>query len=358
MSQKTPSLLVSDPRLDQLYHWLAGFFKTGFALVPITGDASFRRYFRLKLPSGTCYIVSDAPPTTEKNHAFLVTRALFEQLGVHVPALIHADVDLGFFVQEDLGPDLFLNRLQAEDADNPAVLYEGALQSLLKIQRLKPTAEYDLPVFDHTLLMFEMALFRDWFLTQYLKIELTATQHDQLTLVFTYLSQLALEQPQVLVHRDYHSRNLVWRGDPHDVGVIDFQDAVWGPLTYDLASLFRDCYIAWPEASVQRWVHDYFRQAQHAGVVGAQVSWAQYLSWFKTMGLQRNLKTIGIFARLHLRDQKSGYLPDIPRTLNYAMALTEEARGTPIPELAWLQGFLKNVVHSALSQHARLQQEG
>jgi len=225
---------------------------------------------------------------------------------------------------------VFLDQLNEDSADT---LYQSAFDSLLKLQTNASLRESGLPGYDEPLLRRELAIFEEWFANGLLDIEIPEAQWNT---VYDTLISSALEQPVSCVHRDYHSRNLMVL-DSDSPGVIDFQDAVIGPITYDLVSLLRDCYIAWPEQQVEQWLNDYFQQLTHAGLINN--SFARFKRWFDLMGLQRHLKAIGIFSRLHLRDSKSGYLKDIPRTFNYVTAVC-----SLYPELAEFSQFLHDEV--------------
>lgn len=290
--------------------------------MPVSGDASFRRYFRATLEGGTCILV-DAPPPHEDCRPFVAVDAALGANGVNVPALWAYDLDAGFMCLGDLGDELLWRpldsaRRNAKAQPSATMLYHAAFAELLKIQAADAR---HLPPYDTALLHREMQLFIDWFCTSLLGLDLSADELAMIEHVFDRLIARALEQPQVFVHRDYHSRNLMYRGQDA-LGVIDFQDAVRGPLTYDLVSLLRDCYIEWPRAQVEQWVDDYAQAARAAQLtVPSDAIFQQDFDW---MGMQRHLKVLGIFARLWLRDGKRGYLQDLPLTLRY---LTSVARG-------------------------------
>jgi aminoglycoside/choline kinase family phosphotransferase len=292
------------------------------ALVAVSGDASFRRYFRAKLEVGTCILV-DAPPPHEDCRPFVAVDESLRAGGVNVPALLAYDCEAGFMCLGDLGDALLWAPLEAARVDATAqpsatALYQAAFAELLKIQATGAAA---LPPYDDALLRREMQLFIDWFCKGLLGFDLSADELAMIERVFALLSVRARAQSQVFVHRDYHSRNLMYRGQDA-LGVIDFQDAVHGPLTYDLVSLLRDCYIEWPCAQVEQWVRDYAQAARAAHLpVPDDATFLQDFDW---MGMQRHLKVLGIFARLWLRDGKRGYLQDLPLTLRY---LTSVARG-------------------------------
>jgi len=297
-----------------------------------SSDASFRRYFRVTTPEGP-FIVMDAPPEKENVKPFIRVAGLMSACDVHVPAIYQQNLDDGFLLLEDFGSQCFLDQLNSASAD---ALYASAFDTLLKLQADTSLLSSGLPGYDEALLQRELAIFEDWFINGLLDIGIPPAQWDK---VRDLLIHSALEQPVSCVHRDYHSRNLmVLTSD--SPGVIDFQDAVIGPITYDLVSLLRDCYIAWPEQQVEQWVENYFQRLTQAGLVNVELS--QFKRWFDLMGLQRHLKAIGIFSRLHLRDGKSGYLNDIPRTLNHVMTVC-----SLYPELAEFRQFLHDEVLSA-----------
>ncbi len=305
--------LDRDERRAALEDWLSrGLGRPPARLEPASSDASFRRYFRAVCADGT-YIVMDAPPGKEDVRPYLRVTGLLEPLGVHVPHVFASDSERGFVLLEDLGRTQYLECLAG--GGNAESLYADALQALARIQAHGGAAAADLAPYDRELLLREMRLMPEWYLTRYLSLELTAGEAHMLQRVFDFLAAEALAQPQVFVHRDYHSRNLmvVPRGNP---GVLDFQDAVRGPIAYDLVSLLRDCYIAWPREQVADWVLGYRERLKSEGMaVGADAR--QFMRWFDLIGVQRHLKVLGIFARLWYRDGKSGYLRDLPLTLRY-----------------------------------------
>ena len=325
-------------RFDELTHWLrrdAGL--PAFEIAPASSDASFRRYFRVR-HAGQSHIVMDAPPDKENCRPFINIAHAFHERGLHVPRVLEANLERGFLLLTDLGDRQYLDELSTPDV-NPGVdqLYGDALDTIQRLQRPGASNNGLLPPYDLPLLMREMALFRDWFMAQHLKITSDETTLATLDRTFHLLAQSALEQPQVWVHRDYHSRNLMVT-EQHNPGVLDFQDAVIGAVTYDLVSLLRDCYIAWPREQVEEWVEKYHAQATQAGIL-SNVSPAQFLRWFDLMGVQRHLKAIGIFARLNIRDGKPGYLKDIPRTLGYVLDVSHRRQ-----ELAEFHSFLQDTI--------------
>ncbi|MDH5785660.1 MAG: phosphotransferase [Chromatiales bacterium] len=322
-------------RLEQLNHWLSrDLGLSDYEIAPASADASFRRYFRVSR-DGESHIAMDAPPDKEDSRPFLTVGSALFEAGLHVPQIHHHDLEQGFMLLSDLGSTPYLTVLNEQSVER---LYGDAMGALAVMQSCVDAGE--LPPYDEALLRREMALFTDWFLGTHLGLELSDSERQLLEDTFSQLVQSALEQPQVFVHRDYHSRNLMVCG--HNPGIIDFQDAVNGPVTYDLVSLLRDCYIAWPRELVEEWVQGYHDIALDHGIIRQPMS-GQFLRWFDLMGVQRHLKAIGIFARLNHRDGKPGYLNDIPRTLGYV----EEVSGR-YPELADFAAFIAERVRPAM----------
>ncbi len=279
---------------------------------PASADASFRRYFRIRQGESS-YILMDAPPAREDCTPFVRVTRLLLDLGLHVPQILAQDVERGFLLLSDMGQRLYLDELSEATVER---LYGDALSALATLQSCAPL-DCGLPPYERGLLLAEMALFRDWLLARHLNLALGEAEQADLDASFRLLAESALEQPRVCVHRDFHSRNLMV-STYHNPGILDYQDAVIGPLTYDLVSLLRDCYIAWPRARVERWALGYFELARQSGILRPeQADEKRFLRWFDWMGVQRHLKAAGIFARLCHRDAKPGYLQDIPRTLGY-----------------------------------------
>jgi hypothetical protein len=303
-------------RIEALKTWLASLPMIGdFDFAPASGDASFRRYFRVTAGERS-YIAMDAPPEREALQPFMQVARQFEAIGLNVPHIHAEDLAQGFLLLEDLGSVLYLDRLNPESVER---LYGDALGALATIQACGPRE--GLPPYDRKLLLQEMELFRQWLLEGELALKLADAEHAMLDKTFSALAENALEQPQVCVHRDYHSRNLMVTPQ-HNPGILDFQDAVIGPVTYDLVSLLRDCYISWPAEQVEAWVRGYFELALQSGILRAEHE-AEFQRWFDLMGVQRHLKASGIFARLKRRDGKPGYLGDVPRTLGYILPLAQ-----------------------------------
>ncbi len=299
------------PVPEKLQQWVTNLPQFGDAsLCLISGDASFRKYYRV-FANHSQFIAVESPPDKEDNQQFLLVQQLLKRHGIPVPELLAKQLEQGFMLQQDLGDTLLLGELTPENADSH---YGKAMDVLLKLQQIP--AQTSLPLYDQDLLMREMMLFKDWLLGTHLHLQLN--QQDTIALLenFQLLMDNALQQPQVVVHRDYHSRNLMLDTDGQIV-TIDFQDAVMGPISYDLVSLLKDCYISWPQARVEAWVADYHQKLLQQGSVSCD--FATFWRWFELMGVQRHLKAAGIFCRLYHRDGKSGYLADIPRTLNYVL---------------------------------------
>ena len=295
-------------RLTLLKRWLdeSGFRE--YRLEPASEDASFRSYLRLEA-DGQSWIVMDAPPEQEPCDRFIEVAGRLRRAGLNAPEIIASNLRDGFLLLTDFGGEDYLSKL---NPDSEAGLYADALAALLTMQTQADPA--GLPDYDVALLEREMGLFHDWFLGESLGIELDAAQQSLWREIRQRLIDNFAAQPQVFVHRDYHSRNLMVlaRDNP---GILDFQDAVYGPLTYDLVSLLRDCYIAWPRQRVEALALEYCESARAAGLVDTDP--ASFLHWFNLTGIQRHLKAVGIFSRLRIRDGKSRYQADIPRTLGY-----------------------------------------
>ncbi len=296
------------------------------SFLPASSDASFRRYFRVTHPEGS-YIVMDAPPDKEDTGPFINVATLLENSKVNVPHIYHKNLQQGFLLLEDFGSACLLDELRDDNADS---LYQNAFAELFKLQRNTCIQASKLPPYDSELLGFELSLFYDWFTERLLGKKMPESLQQGLNGI---LIASALEQPQVCVHRDYHSRNLMYI-DSNPVGVIDFQDAVIGAITYDLVSLLRDCYISWPKDRLDAWLAGYYQKLVDADMLA--VPFATFRRWFDLMGLQRHMKAIGIFARLYLRDGKPGYLGDIPRTMNYVKQVCEN-----YPEFGSFHDWLK-----------------
>lgn len=310
------------PRTVLLRQWLTNHLAQQFpgqdyAIAPASADASFRRYFRVTLPDGTTRIVMDAPPEHEDCRPFVKVAALLHEAGVHVP-LVHAqDLAQGFLLLSDLGNTTYLNALNETSAPQ---LYRDANLALVAIQRTSRPGV--LPDYDRALLERELQLFPEWYIARHLGVTLDEAQQATLRSIFDKILANNLAQPQVFVHRDYHSRNLMVVGEagkttfPANPGILDFQDAVYGPITYDLASLYRDAYIHWEEDQELDFVIRYWEMARKAGLP-VHADFHDFYRDYEWMGTQRQLKVLGIFARLCHRDGKDGYLKDMPTVMAY-----------------------------------------
>ena len=302
-------------RATQLNHWLDQLGYRDYRLSPASEDASFRSYLRLETAAESL-IIMDAPPEKEPCEQFIAVARKLRDAGLSAPEIIAQNPAEGFLVLTDFGGNDYLSQLSPESEGS---LYGDALAALLLMQTRIDAA--DLPLYDAALLNREMDLFHDWFLGKLLGVSLDPEQQANWQSIKQVLVENALAQPQVFVHRDYHSRNLM-KLETGNPGILDFQDAVKGPFTYDLVSLLRDCYIDWPPIRVDQLALDYYELARVNDLVGVKA--AQFIRWFNLMGVQRHLKAIGIFSRLEIRDGKSGYLKDIPRTLEYLRQISAD----------------------------------
>lgn len=303
---------------------------SGSSVQVVAGDASSRRYFRARI-DGRSYILAEAPPATEKNEAFLARRDLLEEAGIRVPTLFAADLARGFLLLEDLGDELLLGRLNASSVAR----YYGDACGILRQLAAVDLAAAALPDYDAPLLSEELGRFPTWFAGELLGCDLDPAEHELCQALFGALQDSALAQPRVLVHRDFHSRNLMLGADGA-LALIDFQDAVAGPLTYDLVSLLRDCYVRWPAAQVMDWAREHRHALLRSGRADLPAE-ADFLRAFDWMGLQRHLKVLGTFARLSLRDGKPAYLADLPLVLTY----TREILARYAPEEAAFAEFAR-----------------
>jgi N-acetylmuramate 1-kinase len=308
------------------------------SLSAASADASFRRYWRVRQGADTVIAV-DAPPQTEDSAAFVRLARAFADIGLNVPRIIAEDVAQGFLLLADLGDRHYLDHLTDANADR---LYGDAIGALIALQAAGP--QTDLPAYDEPFLRRELRIFDEWLLDGLLGLPHEAQDRPMLELTYDLLVQSALAQPKVCVHRDFHSRNLMLteRANP---GILDFQDAVLGPVTYDLVSLLRDCYIDWPDERVQSWIDAYLDSALQCGILRDEHIPA-FVGWFDLMGVQRHLKAAGIFARLALRDGRRNYLQYLPRTLGYVRAV-----GTKQPALAPLASIIDERVLPGVAAH-------
>lgn len=332
-----------DARRAELAEWIATLDGLDEAsLVPASGDASFRRYFRVRCDRAS-WIAMDAPPPMEDCRPFVTIAGFLRAISLSAPDIVAADVERGFLLMTDFGDRTYLDAL-GEQPDAASGLYRDALDALLTLQVRGARFRDRLPPYDARLLRQETALFPEWLCGRHLGIELTGSEQRRWDGAIDLLLDSALEQPRVFVHRDYHSRNLMVRaaGNP---GIIDFQDAMNGPLTYDLVSLLKDCYIELEPATIDAACERFRRGLDSAQAESADADTLR--RWFDLMGVQRHLKAAGIFARLNHRDGKPGYLPDIPRTLGYIVAIAGR-----YPELDWLGQFVAERCLPALEDAA------
>ncbi|MFJ4251448.1 aminoglycoside phosphotransferase family protein [Pseudomonas sp. NPDC089741] len=329
-----------DVRLQHLKVWLDEqlailFTDQGWGAVPpatltaASSDASFRRYFRWE-GAGRSFVVMDAPPPQENCKPFVDIAFLLAKSGINVPKIYAEDLDRGFLLLNDLGNKTYLDVIDGENAEK---LFSDALQALLAFQQLPMVAP--LPSYDVALLRRELELFPEWYVKRELGIEFDATQQQQWQRISDLLIDSALAQPKVLVHRDYMPRNLMI-SEPNP-GVLDFQDAVYGPVTYDVTCLFKDAFLSWPEERVRGWLESYWQQASALNIP-VQPDFEDFLRASDLMGVQRHLKVIGIFARICHRDGKPRYLADVPRFFSYIEAVIARR-----PELAELQALFTSL---------------
>jgi len=306
-------------RQQKILEWLErNGYGSDFTLAPASADASFRRYFRATFADGRSLIVMDAPPAHEDVAPWLHVQRLFRAAGTNVPEVLGENRQEGFLLLGDLGSTTYLAALDEASADR---LYRAATDALIRIQLASQPGQ--LPAYDRALLQRELDLFPDWYLGRHAQLMLDDNQRQALAASFAKILAVNLAEPCVFVHRDYHSRNLmVSEANP---GIVDFQDAVFGPISYDLVSLFKDAYISWDEERTLDWLIRYWQQARSAGLPVAD-DFGVFYRDYEWMGVQRHLKVLGIFARLYHRDGKDGYLKDMPRVSNYLRAACERYR--------------------------------
>lgn len=319
--------------MHKLKHWLSQqLSQEDFNLDPLQGDASFRRYYRLKIDHKN-YIAVDAPPETENSTAFVRLSETFGEMDICVPKVLAHDLARGFLLLTDLGDDVLFQRLNRNtDKNNINKYYQKSLRELAKIQQ----CQINLPRFDADFMSNELNLFEEWFLKKHLKLKISPPIQKILKNSFEILLHSAVSQPQCCIHRDYHSRNLMCLSDDQ-IGILDFQDAMIGPVTYDLVSLIRDCYIEWPAEQVIAWAEDFHTQYLRSFIT----SKSEFMHYFDLMGIQRHLKAIFIFARKFERDNVDGYLKDIPRTLRYVIDVSQY-----YPELSEFRTFVEDIANA------------
>jgi aminoglycoside/choline kinase family phosphotransferase len=333
--------LSQELRFKELKLWLAEQLSSSqqLPLTELSGDAGFRRYYRCHY-QGNSYIVVDAPPEYINNLAFVELLNRFEKQLLTVPKLFAVDLDSGFLLLSDLGATMLADVLSTETVDS---YYQQALALLPQIATLPESQGYSLPIYDREFVKTELTIFTDWLLAKHLRLELAAEEKNVIEQAFELLIVNALEQPQVTMHRDFHSRNLMLQTDG-SLAIIDFQDAVRGPITYDAVSLLRDCYVRWPDKQVNHWLTCFYRLLNEQNLL-TNTDYSVFERWFDLMGMQRHIKASGIFARLHHRDGKSGYLKDIPLTLSYLIDI-----GGKYPELIGFSNLVANRVIPALAK--------
>ena len=306
-----------DTRLEDLSKWIREVFaETKFHLMPLSGDASFRQYWRLYVGERT-YVVMDAPPEKENCLPFLLIGNKIKAVGLSTPEVYHVNLNDGFLVLEDLGDQLYIDSLNEITARQ---LYHDAINALIKMQREIDASS--LPKYDHSLLRQELDLFPQWFLQTHLKHSLARAEETMINNAFSWIIEEVVHQPRVFVHRDYHSRNLMIVNG-NNPGIIDYQDAVLGPITYDLVSLLRDVYIAWPSSEIDNWRELYCAMSVESQLL-TRAEMEDFPYWFDVMGIQRHLKIAGIFARLYHRDMKPRYLEDLPLTFDYLLSTVKQ----------------------------------
>lgn len=314
---------------NALHNWLQAVLKrTDFSLLPLTGDASFRCYYRLSY-AGISRIVMEAPPEKEPLRPFINIAHLLRQQAINAPLIHTYDEQLGFAILDDFGDTLLLNKVKSQDANS---LYQQACKLLIKMQNCSlPSA-----VFSPAFMLQELELFKIWFMQDYLKLTLSREEEQLINQTCEWLVNEINCQPQVFIHRDYHSRNIMVLEQDNRLGIIDFQDAMVGPIAYDLVSLLKDCYIQWSDSQIRQWL-TFFHQ--HS-LLAQQLSLQAFHRAFDLCGLQRHLKVLGVFCRLYLRDNKPNYLKDLPLTLSYVMACLNA-----YPELQALLHFMQQRIY-------------
>ena len=332
---------MTDKRLTDLNRWLSNIAGSGATdLAPASEDASFRRYFRVQI-DGQSRIVMDAPPPQENCAPFVEVAGFLSEMGLNAPALLSADIENGFLLLSDLGERQYLAEL-SEHPESADDLYQDAMRALQAMQSKGIQFQDRLPPYDKKMLMFEASLFHDWLCERHLGLTFNKYDERQWAKCRDAVVKNALDQPTVFVHRDYHSRNLMFVPN-NNPGILDFQDSVAGPFTYDLVSLLKDCYVRWPENQVYDWVSGFYAMLDTN--VKATVTRDTFQRYFDLAGVQRHLKAAGIFARLLHRDGKTGYMKDVPRTLQYIVDV-----GRRYPEIGFLATLIEERCLPALGQ--------
>ncbi|MCL2909793.1 aminoglycoside phosphotransferase family protein [Shewanella aquimarina] len=321
---------LSDPRFLALNSWIARTLGDEAQLALISGDASFRRYYRVRYLSQT-FIAMDSPPDLVPVAPFIALANAYHDHGILAPEVKAAELTQGFLLLSDLGDIQLLEVLTPENVEQ---YYGKALGLLEALQTITSAAGQPLPDYDDAFVLRELTIFIEWLVEHHLKLTLDSQTRQMIDGCFSLLIENVAQQPKVGMHRDYHSRNLMLCDD--ELAVIDFQDAVIGPITYDAVSLLRDCYVRWPLDVVEALLEQHYNQMRVLGRLGDEVNLSQYRRWFDLMGMQRHLKAAGIFCRLNYRDAKPGYLKDIPLTLSYVCDIGEQYPEFA-PFIAWLR---------------------
>jgi N-acetylmuramate 1-kinase len=325
-------MIKADMRINALLQWLKD-YSPHVRIEPIPNDASFRRYYRV-FAQDNSLIAVDSPPEVQNNQAFVHIAQAFLQAKLPVPQVLRVDFDAGFLLLSDLGDLQLLNVINTSNMD---YYYQAAMANLARLQRCQNFRSWQLPIFDSEMLLQELYYFHEWYLITHLKLELSLQEMTILQQAYELLLFEILRQPKVCVHKDYHSKNLMVLPD-NRLGILDFQDALWGPVSYDVVSLLKDCYVNWQEERITHWLeqfwHNYLGKSEKAAL-----SLAQFQRDFDWMCLQRHLKIIGIFARLYHRDQKTNYSQYIPRLLQSVIWVCERYR-----EFSPLKKFLQERV--------------
>jgi aminoglycoside/choline kinase family phosphotransferase len=330
--QELKMIVINDKRKDAIEHWLSHSCAIQPVLLqPMVGDASFRRYFRL-VAQEKSLVVMDAPPPQENVRSYSAISMALRQMGVQTPEIIAADLEQGFLLITDFGDATYLKTLTLDNAD---LLYQRAMHTLSIIQSCKTVPNHTMPFFNTDFMLKEWGWHKEWVLDKWLDISLSSQVEKKLDECYALIVESAINQPQVFMHRDFHSANLMVTNE--EVGVLDFQDAFIGPVTYDLVSLLRDCYIDWPQEKVNAWALAYSRILHERGLL-TNVDDQTFIRWFDLMGIQRHLKALLTFARKHVRDHQSRYLQYVPRTLMYLLTVSER-----YPELHCLHDYLISV---------------
>lgn len=331
-------LKITD-RTTALQQWLREVLKEQFvSMQALPGDASFRRYFRMTTSTGS-FIAMDAPPPQESCKPFVAIAEALRNIKLQAPEIIAANEEQGFLLLTDFGDQTYLKALNSQNADQ---CYERALSALAVLQTCREVKGLIIPPFTFAFMQQEWLWHKEWFLNKLLDLKVGA-EEAALDKCFTIIAESAVNQPQVFMHRDYHSGNLMLL-PTGDVGILDFQDAFIGPVTYDLVSLLRDCYIDWPNEQVEGWVFAYLQKLHRQNEL-INVDKPTFQRWFDLMGLERHLKALFTFARKHVRDQQPQYLKHIPRTLNYIIKVSQH-----YPELTSLHSFMRDKVQPAATR--------